>query len=232
MNIGINRLLVSLPVILLVTGCRTMQEKPIKPVARSAPIKSVAVLPCQYHESLVNCGGFQDQTSVVNVRSVDQCLQRSIGDHFRARKWTVVDGRLRQKETTAGTNKVEQTRRAWMQKQLPLGYQSLTASAIRPEGPLLAEYEGADAVLFTTITVVWESAEAATSRRIGNTCAFILGLLSGSSSPPFHGSPERKTINVVLVDGRNGECLWRRSTEFENPGGRGLDDAVERLFRK
>jgi hypothetical protein len=135
-----------------------------------------------------------------------------------------------------------QARYDWMQQQLSRAYQSLTAShfrdawympasPIRPEGPLLAEYAGVDALAFSVLTVVRESQEAAAARRTENVGIFILGLLSGST-PSFRGSPERTTLSVVLLDGRTGDCLWRSWTEVEKVGGHGLEDAVKLLFKK
>jgi hypothetical protein len=235
-------LLLCLPVILVGAGCMTSCHTHPEFAARRAELKSVAVLPCRYRELMVRVMGIENQTSTDDVQAVDQCLQRQISDELRARGWMVANGRLRQAEPVAETNQDLPGRQEWMHKQLNNAYQYLPPSQqmenwivhscpIRPEGPLLAKYESVDALVFTFVTIVRESPEAATVRQTGNAISILAAFFGGRSSGSIQGSPEHKTFYVLLVDGRNGEILWRSSINFESADGDGLAEAAKKVFQ-
>ena len=130
-----------------------------------------------------------------------------------------------------------------MQLQLLRSYETLVKipmrplpQVIRPEGPLLAEYENADGLVFVCATVITESTEAKGTRYAVNTVSFAVGILAmfgGSSSAPYlEGSPAGCSLEVTLVEGRSGEVLWRSWVNPKSLDGPKLHAAVRELFAR
>jgi hypothetical protein len=172
---------------------------------------------------------------------------RRLSDQI-AKQWELRGFKVAQSKLGAGnrgtiTNGF-QDKDVWMQVQLRRAYETLArvngqvrGEVTRPEAPLLAEYEGADGLVFVGAFVVTESPGAAGTRRACNALTALVGvglLLSGSSvgGLAFEGSPEGCSLEVILVEGRTGEVLWRSLVTSKSLDGPLLDTVVQKVFAR
>jgi hypothetical protein len=132
-------------------------------------------------------------------------------------------------------------RTVWMQLQLQRAYQSLAryggharGNILRPEGPLLAEYEAADGLVFISVHRVTESAGARSTRYTLNAVSAVASVgaaLCGAPSTPYiNASPEGCSVDVALVEGRSGVVLWRSWVASDSPDGLKPGEAVKDVF--
>lgn len=232
---------VGLLVITLGAGCRTTSFVRSDFAARTKGLTNLVVMP-------VSAAAIERQPNGVKVdafgqqEAVCQQLRTLIAKQYQIRGFRVVQSKL----VTAGretvANEISHDRTIWMQLQVQRAYQTLEriggyarGNIVRPEVPLLSDYEKADALVFINASVVTESSEARNERFAYNAVAITVGLgaalLGGSSSAPFlEGSPEGSSLEVVLVEGRTGEVLWRSWTYTDSPDRQWLGPAVQEVF--
>jgi hypothetical protein len=162
---------------------------------------------------------------------------------FERRHFKVLTSKLPAGDCGAISNHFE-NRQLWMQLQLRRADQTLArvggfikGHCVRPEAPLLAEYEGVDGLIFVYAARVTESSSARTARYTINTASVIIGTglaLSGagSSTPVVMGSPAGCCLEVILVEGRTGDVLWRSRVVSTDPDGLTPRQAVEAVFAR
>lgn len=174
--------------------------------------------------------------------AVSQQLGTLIARQFQIRGFKVVQSKLAIGNQVTVTNDISRDREMWMQLQVHRAYQTLVriggharGKIVRPEVPLLADYEKADGLIFVKACAVTESSAGRNARLARNTASIFvdLGLAAlGDTTPNWlvEGSPEGSDLEVVLVEGRTGEILWRSWTSSDLPDRRWLGTAVQEVF--
>lgn len=227
--------------VMLCAGCASTSSVHPQFTSRTRGLTNLVVMPVLADAIEWQASGAQ-RTALPQEGPVVQQLKSLIAQQFQSRGFEVVESKLVPADPGTITNDVSYDRESWMQLQVQRAYQTLRrvggyarGNIVRPEAPLLADYEKADALVFVTASVVTESSGARAKRHAFNTGAFIVGLaavvLDDPSSMPFmEGSPAGSNLEVILVEGRTGEILWRSCTYNDSPDPERFGTAVQKLF--
>ena len=228
---------------LLGAGCKTNSSVHPQFAARAQALHTVAILPIPataIKVGVVNA----EQDRFPQVEEFRQRLIQQLTPQWENRGFKVIQSKLPAGDGRAITNGFE-NRDIWMQLQLNRAYEGLariqrhaSEKLVRPEAELLAEYEGADALVFVSAKVITETPAATGTRVAANTLVFFAGLAvaltghSGGGGMMLAGSPEGCSLEVVLVDGRNGDILWRSFVTPKSLDGPKLEQAVQKIFSR
>lgn len=228
-------------IIALGAGCRTTSFVRSDFAARTKALTNLVVMPVSAAAVEYQANGIK-WNPFLQEGAICQQLRTLIARQYQVRGFKVVQSKLATSSGTVITNDISRDREMWMQLQVQRAYQTLVriggyarGNVVRPEVPLLSDYEKADGLVFINASVVTESSEARNERFAYNAVAITVGLgatlLSGSSTVPFlEGSPEGGSLEVILVEGRTGEVLWRSWTYTDLPDRQWLGPAVQEVF--
>jgi len=229
----------SVLVVLLCAGCLSTSTVHPEFGLRAKRMTNLVVLPVPATAIQVQVAGAK-QIEFPQVQEFCERLRSLIAQQWEQRGFQVTQSRLKVENWGAINNGFED-RDVWMRLQLQRANGCLAPQTranrlecIRPEAPLLAEYEGADVLVFAGASTVLESPGAKGTRWTYNVLAITVGLtmavLTGGTQPDLMDSPERNSLEVILVEGRTGEVLWRSWARPKSLKGPKLDAAVKKLF--
>lgn len=227
--------------ILLGTGCQTNHAVHRQFSKRVRELHTVAILPIKATAIKMGMAG-PEPDQFPQVEEFQRQLIAQLTPQMESRGFKVIQSKLPAGHWGAITNDFEK-REVWMQLQLSRAYESLArimgrvrGELVRPEAELLAGYEGADALLFVLAEAITETPAATAARVTENTLVFFAGLaaaLAGhSGGMKLAGSPEGGRLEVILVDGRSGDILWRSFVTAESLGGTKLEQAMQKVFSR
>lgn len=217
------------------TGCQTTSFVHRQFDTRAKGLTNLVVMPVSAIAIEIQANGVR-LNAFPQQGTVCQQLETLTARQFRIRGFKVARSKLATEDRGGITNDIAHDRKIWMQLQVRRANQSLAriggharGKIVRPEAPLLAEYEGADALIFVNASLVTESSEARKVRLAENAAGIAVSLVTGGVTAGL-GSPEGSSLEVVLVEGRTGEVLWRSWTNTDSSDGRWLGTAVAELF--
>lgn len=215
-------------------GCETTSAEHPKFVSRARALTNLVVLPIPTAAVLVKAAGITNQPLPLQDE-VRKRLYQQVAAQWKQRGFHVSPSKLSLESCAASTNGFAD-RQVWMLLQLVRAYQTLTIiptrappMIVRPEAPLLTEFENADGLVFVRACIVTESSGAKGTRYALNTVGALTALLGGGA-PLLMDSPEGCTLEVVLVEGRTGQVLWRNLVQQKSMDGPKLNTAVTNLF--
>ena len=233
--------------VLLGTGCQTNHAVHRQFSKRVRELHTVAILPIKATAIKMGMAG-PEPDQFPQVEEFQRQLIAQLTPQMESRGFKVIQSKLPAGHWGAITNGFEK-REIWLQCQLHRAYEKWvddwlpgypSRQLMRPEAELLAEYEGADALLFIRAEVITETplsagkTAALVAAQIGMVALMVpVAVLSGGSSGLGTMGSEPKAgcrLKVVLVDGRSGDILWRSFVEPKSLESASLEQTVKRVF--
>lgn len=227
-------LLFLLVALALCSGCETTSAVHPQFATRTRALTNLVILPIPTAALRVRVAGITNEPFPAKDEFRKRLYQQ-VSAQCKQRGFHVSPSKLSLEDCAASTNGFGD-RQVWMLLQLVRAYQTLAIiptrappMVVRPEASLLSEYENADGLLFVNACIVTESSGAKGTRYALNTVGMLTSLLGGGA-PLLMDSPEGCTLEVVLVEGRSGEVLWRNLVCQASMEGPKLNTALTNLF--